>query len=51
MPFNCEIIEVKINLSRVDKLVKKAYNVLNGELPDSGENCEYCKWNQETIKL
>lgn len=46
MPFNCMIIEVKTNLSRVDKLIEKAYNVLNGEMPKSGENCEYCKWKK-----
>ena len=51
MPFNCTIIEVKTNLSRVDKLVRKAYDTLNGEMPDSREKCEYCKWNQEIIKF
>ena len=49
MPFNCTIIEVKTNLSRVDKLINKAHNVLNGELPEPNENCEYCKWNQEVL--
>ena len=49
MPFNCDIIEVKTNFSRVDKLIDKAYNVLNGNLPESNENCGYCKWNQEII--
>jgi hypothetical protein len=51
MPFNCTIIEVKTNHSRVDKLVDKAYAILSGELPDSHENCDYCKWNKEIIKL
>jgi len=51
MPFNCTVIEVKTNLSRVDKLVDKAYNILNGEMPESNENCDYCKWNQEIIKI
>ena len=37
MPFNCTILEVNTNLSRVDNLVDKAYNILNGELPDHGE--------------
>lgn len=47
MPFNCAIIEVKTNLSRVDKLIDKAYNVLNGEMPNPNENCEYCRWGKE----
>ena len=51
MPFNCTIIEVKTNFSRIDKLVEEAYEVLNGEIPDSHENCDYCKWNQEIIKF
>ena len=51
MPFNCTIIEVETNFSRVNKLVDKAYDVLNGEVPDSNENCDYCKWNQEIIKF
>ena len=51
MPFNCTIIEVKTNLSRVNKLLDKAYNVLNEKMPDSHEDCEYCKWNQEIVKV
>jgi len=46
MPFNCTILEVKTNLSRVDDLVDKAYNVLRGEMPKSSENCDYCKWRE-----
>lgn len=44
MPFNCTIIEVKTNYSKVDQLVDKAYNILDGEIPDSNEDCDYCKW-------
>ena len=51
MPFNCTIVEVKTNLSRVAKLVDKAYNILNSEMPDSDENCEYCKWLSEATQL
>lgn len=51
MPFNCTIIEVKTNLSRVDKLIDKAFNILNEDLPKSNDNCEYCKWNEEIIRL
>lgn len=51
MPFNCAIIEVKTYPSLVKDLVKKALDVLNSDLPDSGENCEYCRWNQEIIKF
>jgi len=48
MTFNCTVIEVKTNFSRVNNLIDKAYNVLNGNLPASDENCEYCKWRKVT---
>ena len=51
MPFNCSVIEVKTNLSRVNGLIEKAYKILNGELPDPSTNCGYCNWSQEIIKL
>jgi len=51
MPFSCTIIEVKTNLSRVDKLVDKAYSVLNEEMPNSGENCGHCKWVTDVTQL
>ena len=35
----------------VDKLIDNAYTILNGELPDSNENCEYCKWLEKTSKI
>jgi hypothetical protein len=35
----------------VIKLVNKAYNVLNGQIPKPGNNCEYCKWKEETSKV
>jgi len=51
MPFNCTIVEVKTYPSLVNDLIKKAFDVLNGDIPEVGENCEYCKWNQEIIKF
>jgi len=49
MNMNCTIIEVKTNPDRVNSLIEKAYDILNGEIPESGEKCEHCKWiNQVT---
>ncbi|MFX0142062.1 MAG: PD-(D/E)XK nuclease family protein [Candidatus Hodarchaeota archaeon] len=45
MPFNCKVIEVKTNPSKIHNLVDKAITILNGEIPEHSENCEYCKWN------
>ena len=49
MPFNCKVIELKTNPSFVKDLVKKAFDILNGDLPEVGENCEYCKWREIKI--
>lgn len=51
MPFHCKILEVKTSPMKVEKLVDKAYNVLDGQMPESGDNCEYCRWTDETSKL
>ena len=46
MPFNCTVIEVKTNQSRVDKMINYAYEILNGKMPDSNKSCEYCNWRE-----
>ena len=51
MPFNCTVVEVKTYPSLVNDLIKKALDILNGDLPGSSENCGYCKWNQEIIRF
>ena len=50
MPFNCTILEVKTNLSRVDKLVDHAYNILNEKIPNSSKDCGYCRWKEFSIE-
>ncbi|MHA2430395.1 MAG: hypothetical protein ACXACC_05095 [Promethearchaeota archaeon] len=49
MPFNCTIIEVKTNPSKVEKIIDKAVTILNDEIPDSNKNCEYCKWKEYSL--
>ena len=51
MYIHCSVIEVKTKPNRVKELVNKAYNVLNGSMPKYSNNCKYCKWNQEIIKI
>ena len=51
MPFNCTIIEMKTNFSRVNKLIDKAYTVLNRKLPASDDKCDYCKWINEISQI
>jgi len=51
MCIHCTVIEVKTNLSDVKELLEKAYNVLNGSMPKHSDNCDYCKWREETLKI
>ena len=51
MPFHCKIIEVNTNHNYVKELIDKAHKILNGQIPQSGENCEYCKWRGETSDI
>jgi hypothetical protein len=44
MPFNCKILEVKTNPSRVTKLLDKSINLMRGEIPKPSDDCDYCKW-------
>jgi hypothetical protein len=48
MPFNCTIIEIETQHSVVKELISKAYDILIGSIPNSGKNCEYCKWKENT---
>lgn len=49
MPFNCTILEIKTDYQAVIDLLKKAFDILNGDLPKANKNCEFCKWRK--IKL
>ena len=51
MCIHCTILEVKTNPTHVIKLVNKAYNVLNEQIPKPGYRCEYCKWREETLNV
>lgn len=48
MPFSCKVIYVKTSSSRAVKIISKAFKVLGLEIPDPYENCEYCKWKNDT---
>jgi hypothetical protein len=51
MIINCTVIEVETDHVRVEKLVEKAYEVLNREMPEYGENCDFCRWKNETLNV
>ena len=51
MPFHCKIIEVKTDYNFVKNLVSKASYVLGGVMPDPGNDCKYCKWIDDSLRI
>jgi hypothetical protein len=48
MPFKCKILEVKTRPSSLEITIKKACSIINEPIPKHGEECEYCKWTENT---
>jgi hypothetical protein len=45
--FNCEIQTITISLASAQERVAKAARILNGPVPESSQNCEYCKFIEQ----
>ncbi|MGC8976773.1 MAG: PD-(D/E)XK nuclease family protein [Candidatus Ratteibacteria bacterium] len=47
--FSFEVKEVKIEIKEIKETINKAIESLEiGEIPESGKDCEYCKWIDKT---
>ena len=44
MDIHCAVVEVKTNYDRVLKLLQRANKILNGDIPHSSKDCNFCKW-------
>jgi CRISPR/Cas system-associated exonuclease Cas4 (RecB family) len=44
MRIGCTVVEVITNPARVQDLLLRACDVLNGPIPDPKTDCKYCKW-------
>lgn len=42
--FRTELIKMKINVRHAEELFRKAIQVLKGSMPESSEECEFCRW-------
>jgi len=51
MAMTCSVIEVTTDPNCVESLIRKAEKVLNGPMPEQGQNCQYCKWAQTLANL
>ena len=45
--FNTDLIKMKVNTKNAERIFKEAVKVLEGKIPPSSEECEYCRWVRE----
>ena len=43
--FNTDLIKIKTDVKRAEKVFKKAVELLKKPMPEASENCEYCKYS------
>jgi len=48
--FNTDLIKVKVSIENAENIFKNALGVLKGEMPEASEECEYCRWADESGK-
>jgi len=48
--FSFEVVKVEINTEEIKKIIYEAIDCLESKnIPESGKNCEYCKWLENII--
>jgi RecB family exonuclease len=45
--FNTDLVKVDISIENAERIFMDAIEILKGEMPDCGEECEFCKWRNE----
>ena len=44
--FNTDLVKMNVNVSDAEKIFEKALKVLSEEIPEAGEECGWCGWNE-----
>ncbi len=42
--FNTDLVKIKVDIKNAETILKKALEVLEGEMPKSSEECGFCRW-------
>ncbi len=45
--FNVELSKVDVDTSEAERVIRDAVSVLESEIPESAETCEFCRWARE----
>ena len=43
--FNTDLVKVEISVENAEKIFMDAIEILKGEMPDCGDECEFCRWS------
>lgn len=49
--FNVQVIRLVTEAKRAMNLITEAVDVLNGQMPEAGGDCEYCAWGDLGVRL
>jgi len=47
--FNTDLVKMSISISNAEKIIKNALKILEIDIPDSSEECEFCKWREISL--
>ena len=47
--FNTDLVKIKVDIRNAKEILKKALEVLEGEIPEASEECGFCEWKQKLI--
>ena len=42
--FNTDLVKLKVNITNAENILKKAVEVLEGDMPHSSKECGFCEW-------
>jgi hypothetical protein len=45
--FKTDLVKMNVSIANAENILKNALSILNNEMPDSDENCEYCKFAEK----
>jgi len=45
--FHADLIKIKVNIKNAERIFKEAVGVLEGEMPESHEECGFCRWKND----
>ncbi len=44
LDIHCKVLKVPTDFTHVQRLIKKAEDILNGKIPEKGTGCPFCEW-------